>query len=596
VLHIRSLQQRFVIFVLLPVAALLVAMGLAGFVFARRSLLEEWEKAAVLKLQRAAHMVDMRLSRPKELIRLLQVATGNQAHALGLQAAVLKLMEASDGVLAVRLRPVAATPEPPGEAARPMMRGHGHGGMGGGQFRITAPRYDTTVDSQAVTLIATVSDAYGRAQAEVELTLDFRFLLEDLPLSDWYEARRSFLVDETGRILTSTAQEPRERLGDGGSRLELETLEALQSRTSGTVRGEGYPPGEVSGFYRLAEAPWNFVVFAPGADILATVIAFRNVYFATLGGFILIILALIRRVTGRTAAAVRELSAAAEGVAAGRYGEALPVTSRDEIGELTRSFNTMVEQLRERMRLKRSLDLAKEVQQNLLPQADPQLARIDVAGRSRFCDETGGDYYDYIQAPGTPGGGLHVVVGDVAGHGVSSALLMASVRASLRQRSAVGDGIGAIVSDVNRQITRDVGDSGRFMTLFYLALSGDGGELNWVRAGHDPGLFYAARNDDFHELYGEGLALGVDPDFRYQENRRLDLQPGDLILVGTDGIWESRSPEGEMFGKRRWQEVVHRHRDGSAAGILEAVFQALDLFTASARPHDDMTLIVAKIR
>ena len=594
-MHIRTLQQRFVIFVLLPVAALLVAMGVAGFVFARRSLLEEWEKATVLKLERAAHMVDMRLSRPKELMRLFQATAGGQGHGRGLQAVVLKLMEESDGVLAVRLRPVGP-PVPPGTEARPMMPGHDHGLMGGGQFRITAPRYDTEGDSQAVSLIATMNDAYGQAQAEVEVTLDFHFLLEDLPLSDWYEARRAYLVDETGRILTTTAREPRERLGDNGSRLELETLKALQSRTSGTVRGGGYPPVEVSGFYRLAEAPWNFVAVAPAKDILAAVNAFRNLYFATLGGFILIILVLIRRVTGRTAAAVRGLSAAAERVARGRYEEALPVTTRDEIGELTGSFNTMVVQLRERMRLKHSLDLAKEVQQNLMPQAAPRLDRIDVAGRSRFCDETGGDYYDYLHEPGAPGGGLQVVVGDVAGHGVSSALLMASVRASLRQRRAVGDGIGAIVSDVNRQITRDVGDSGRFMTLFYLVLSGDGRDLAWVRAGHDPGLFYAARDDVFHDLYGEGLALGIDPDYRFQENQRGGLQPRDLILVGTDGIWESRSPDGEMFGKDRWREVVRRHRDGTASEILEAVFQALEVFTAAARPHDDVTFIVIKIR
>jgi len=593
--RIRTLQQRFVLYMLLPVAALLVAMGTAGFVFARRSLLEEWEKATVLRLQRAAHMVDMRLSRPKELVRVLQASAGSQ-QALAVQAALLRQMEAGEGVLAVRLRPVEGDPAAP-PASPQAMAGHGHRGMGRGLFRITAPRFDAAADHQAVTLVSPVYDRYGRPQAEVEVTLDFRFLLEDLPLADWTEARRAFLVDDTGRILTSTDPEAGERLGGDGRSLEVRTLEAMQQRTSGTVRGEGYPPVEVSGFYRLAEAPWNFVVFVPGEEILSAVIAFRNVYFGTLAGFILLILVLIRRVTGRTAAAVRELSGAAERVAEGHYDRTLPVASADEIGELTRSFNTMVTQLRERTRLKRSLDLAKEVQQNLMPRAEPRLERLDLAGRSRFCDETGGDYYDYIFDPEAPEGGcLHVVVGDVAGHGISSALLMASVRASLRMRRAVGDGLGAIVSDVNRQITRDVGDSGRFLTLFYLALCGDGRGLRWVRAGHDPGLFYCAREDAFHELYGEGMALGIDADYRFQEYRRNGLAPGDLILVGTDGIWESHNPQGELFGKRRWQEVVQRHRDRPAAEILEAVFQAVQAFTGQPRPHDDMTLVVARIR
>ena len=591
--RIDTLQRRFVLLILVPVALLMLAMGMAGFVFARRSLLNEWEEATVLKLQRQAHLVDMRLARPKEWIHVLQSAMMERHGGMMLEQVVLQQLRTTPGVVAVTLTPLSGAAAP---AGRPPERRRPSGGMGmmGGGLRVTPPRYDAGVDNRTVSLISTLNDRDGRPVAELEVTLDFHYLLEDLPYSDWYEKRRSFLVDQSGRILTSTAKVKQERLGMDGNRLESATLKAMQHEISGTVRGPGNPPQEVSGFFRLQEAPWDFVVFASGQEILATIIGFRNIYFLTLGGFIIAILVLIRRVTSRTAAAIRGISAAAQRVARGDYAKIPAPDSRDEIGELTRSFNTMVVQLRERMRLKHSLDLAKEVQQNLIPHEAPHLETLDIAGRSRFCDETGGDYYDYILDPDDGDGRLHVIVGDVAGHGVASALLMASVRSSVRQRQAAGGTIGAVLSDVNRQISQDVGDSGRFMTLFYLAVNLAHRSICWVRAGHDPAVLYRRTADDFEALKGQGLPLGVDPDTHYDENLCRGLDPGDIILVATDGIWECRNPEGEMFGKRRWREVVRQRRDGTAADILAAVFQAVDAFTRGGQPRDDMTLIVLK--
>ena len=139
--------------------------------------------------------------------------------------------------------------------------------------------------------------------------------------------------------------------------------------------------------------------------------------------------------------------------------------------------------------IKQSLDLAREVQQNLLPHKNPQQKRLDIAGRSIYCDETGGDYYDFISRDSGENGPLAIAIGDVSGHGISSALLMATVRSSLRQRlSQPGDADG-IISDVNRQLAQDVEDSGQFMTLFYLMIDPTKKQLQWVRAGHDPAIF-----------------------------------------------------------------------------------------------------------
>ena len=121
--------------------------------------------------------------------------------------------------------------------------------------------------------------------------------------------------------------------------------------------------------------------------------------------------------------------------------------------------------------IKQSLDLAREVQQNLLPHKNPQLQRLDIAGRSIYCDETGGDYYDFIISDTAENGKLApIAIGDVSGHGISSALLMATVRSSLRQRLSQPGRADGVISDVNRQLARDVEDSGQFMTLFYLMI------------------------------------------------------------------------------------------------------------------------------
>jgi sigma-B regulation protein RsbU (phosphoserine phosphatase) len=116
-----------------------------------------------------------------------------------------------------------------------------------------------------------------------------------------------------------------------------------------------------------------------------------------------------------------------------------------------------------------------------------------------------------------------------------------------------------------------------------------------VRAGHDPGLMYRPGEDRFDALDGPGMALGVDPDGTYAVQKQDGMQAGDIVLVGTDGIWEARNCDGGMFGKSRFEAVVRTHRDQSAEAILEAVFDAVHTHACDTRLADDMTLIVVKI-
>ena len=294
-------------------------------------------------------------------------------------------------------------------------------------------------------------------------------------------------------------------------------------------------------------------------------------------------------------APVRRMENAMIKVEEGDFTVFVPVDTNDELGALADHFNQMTEGLKERYRLRRSLDLAKEVQQNLLPKANPVVEGLDIAGKSIYCDETGGDYYDFISIGDNDKQKIGVAIGDVAGHGISSALLMATVRSSLRQRASLPGSIANIISDINYQLVQDVEDSGQFMTMFYLSIDPMKRNLHWVRAGHDPAIFYDPGSDSFEELGGPGLSLGIDENWVFEDNLKTGLTKGQIILLCTDGIWEARDPRGEMFGKEPILHILQKNSSSSANEILEIILDSLNSFQKSAKIEDDITLVVIKI-
>jgi sigma-B regulation protein RsbU (phosphoserine phosphatase) len=245
--------------------------------------------------------------------------------------------------------------------------------------------------------------------------------------------------------------------------------------------------------------------------------------------------------------------------------------------------------------IKQSLGLAREVQQNLLPNKDPQMEKLDIAGQSIYCDETGGDYYDFITGDSGDKGRLTITIGDVSGHGISSALLMATVRSALRQRLSQPGNSGGIISDVNRQLVQDVEDSGQFMTMFYLNIDTTKMQAHWVRAGHDPAIFYDPAADSFEELAGSGVALGIDENWEYKEYIKSGLKSGQIIFLSTDGIWEAFNQKGDMFGKERIYDIIRKNSSLSADQIVNLLLASLKSFQQGAQIEDDITLVVIKI-
>ncbi|MFH1138134.1 MAG: SpoIIE family protein phosphatase [Pseudomonadota bacterium] len=589
--RIKSLHQRLLLFVLIPMAILLVVMGVVVFSYAQEKIRAQWSESVKLRLGQIAHNVDMRLDRPKQLLRLYNESSGTPGGA-GVRDAVLARLKSMEGVAGVRLARRGASTE---EWESSPMAGPRRGRSAGmerrrqGMMHVSLPHYHPEIDGRVITLSSDPDVAAER----VEVDIYFDYLIKKLAVGKWREST-AILVAQNGDVLN-----PKD-LGDwpeteDGLALKKSTLEAMRQAPSGTVFGLGNPPRIMSGYHQLEQAPWTLVIFASGEEVLSELLNFRLYYIGVVTGFGFLLLLLVHAVTGRTIVAIKTVSREVEQLARGRFGPPLPVQSEDEVGELTRGFNTMVDQLKDRMRIKKTLNLAMEVQLSLLPQSAPLIEGLDVAGRSIYCDETGGDYFDYIPRGRGDGGKWLLLLGDVSDHGLPSALLMTTARAFLRQRAQQPGGPAEILTDVNRLLADDTTESGLFMTLFCLEIDPVKKNMAWSAAGHDPAIVYDINADAFAELEGRGPALGIMESFGYQTFRgSLDL--GRIIVIGTDGIWETRNPRGEHFGKDRLRALIAKNHQKTAQNILAAVIEAVDLFRASNDITDDLTLIVVKVK
>jgi sigma-B regulation protein RsbU (phosphoserine phosphatase) len=281
-----------------------------------------------------------------------------------------------------------------------------------------------------------------------------------------------------------------------------------------------------------------------------------------------------------------------EQVTNGDLSGKVPVTTADEFGVIAQHTNKMIDGLKHRIALLGALKVAEEVQRNLLPKAPPKVPGLELAAISKYSEETGGDYYDFMPLSN---GRLAVAVGDVSGHGVGSALLMASARASLRMAWDAGADIADIITRVNKRLAKDVDETGRFLTLFLLEVDPASKKLKWVAGGHDPALLYDPVSDDFSELGGRGLAVGVLEGAKYEVSHRIGWEPGSILLVGTDGIWETHNDRHEMFGKERLKEIIRAHASASPQSVVDAIINALNDFREGSVQEDDITMVLLKL-
>ncbi len=235
--------------------------------------------------------------------------------------------------------------------------------------------------------------------------------------------------------------------------------------------------------------------------------------------------------------------------------------------------------------------VAREIQQRLFPKTAPQLPGFDIAGVSHPAEATGGDYFDYIPMLH---GRLGIVVGDVTGHGIGPALLMAETRAYLRILARNRDDVGDILTRANRVLAEDVG-SERFVTLFLAQIDVERGTLCYASAGHPPAYVLGGDGTLRAELKRTGIPLGIDLDTVYSAPTTIELKAGDTLAFLTDGIEETLSPQNEFFGSKRVLEVLQQHRHLPAAAMVDALHHATREFAEGAAQLDDFTAIVMKI-
>ncbi len=242
--------------------------------------------------------------------------------------------------------------------------------------------------------------------------------------------------------------------------------------------------------------------------------------------------------------------------------------------------------------MRAALTVAAEVQRSLLPKNPSHLPGLELAGYMVPSESVGGDYLDFLVGDELAGRGVGIVVGDVTGHGPGAALMMTAARAFLRMRANRPGGIGEIVAEMNRHLVADLGDTERFMSLFFIVFHEN--QLTWVGAGHEPALLVDPGSAIVAELEGDGPLLGIDSDISFAEHQARFEKPGQVLALCTDGVTEAWNPEGEQFGRERFKQSLLRHAQHNAEVILEKIVQDVLDFRGSAQQLDDLTLVVLK--
>jgi phosphoserine phosphatase RsbU/P len=377
---------------------------------------------------------------------------------------------------------------------------------------------------------------------------------------------------------------------------DLGALDAINSpyQSTLTVDSERYML-MVSPFQHETGLSWLIVTVVPEADFLAEVQAGgRRSMFVGLAAVvgtvllgIFVAVAMVRPIVS--------LVAHVRHIGQGNLDSELHLTQASEMVQLSDEINDMMAGLRDRLKMRAALAMAMAVQQSLLPTRTPTVSGLDIAGHSTYCDETGGDYYDYLNVMDLSDSGVAIAVGDVVGHGVAAAMMMATARGILVSRCNEPGSLADLLTHLNRHLARDVTNTGRFMTMLLLTLDAERNTGHWTSAGHDAPIVYDPQDGTFAEAELGGLPLGVMDDEIYKEHTFDNVRTGQIYFVGTDGIWEMMDGGGDEFGKDRLRELIRENAHRSADEISNCLRDELAAYLGESKQEDDVTFVVVKV-
>jgi len=240
--------------------------------------------------------------------------------------------------------------------------------------------------------------------------------------------------------------------------------------------------------------------------------------------------------------------------------------------------------------IQHDLDVARSIQQSLLPKEKPNAQSFDIAGWNKSADETGGDYFDWLTLPD---GRVVTILADVTGHGIGPALLATSCRAYARSMFDAYRDLAPAMAKLNETIWFDHA-RGRFVTFVAAVCSKNGEEVEVLSAGHGPILFYSRASDSFSEVNAQAVPFGILPAFNSEPPSRLLFRTGDMLLLSTDGFFEWENKEGEQFGVERLMKTLRASRDRPAEDIIRSMHEAVLAFSGGTGQQDDLTAILIK--
>ncbi len=265
------------------------------------------------------------------------------------------------------------------------------------------------------------------------------------------------------------------------------------------------------------------------------------------------------------------------------------LTTIASVASIKIEHERLLEERLEKRRMEEELKVASEIQMRLQPFAPPKLQGWEMTAVSFPCREVGGDYYDFIQCKKRAC--LAIAVGDVSGKGTGAALLMSSLHAAVRAQAQTSQSISEVMSQINQYIYEN-SPPNKFLTLFYGELDPTSAKMTYSNGGHNPPMLVRASGEVVRLAQG-GLPIGMMPGVKYQEES-VAFEPGDALVIYSDGITESVNDKEEEFGEERLIEVVRNNLTRSASGIRDKIDEALSRFVGTTPPIDDMTLMIIK--
>jgi serine phosphatase RsbU (regulator of sigma subunit) len=505
---------------------------------------------------------------PRLVEEATKVAAEGLAAAAGPDAGRRLEAEMREGLAEARLQAMAA-------------RATREAAARGSEAGVPTERVPTENDGQQVA-VAVRRD--GRVLGHAHATLNMERTLQTvLGVARRDPAEIHFAVDRRGTIHTPEPADVPRLEAMGVVRASEEQAVAVQRAGDWIVASRRAPAGMTFGIARPIGEPLR--------EIRRT--SLRNLGLGLLA-VVLALVAIVPLATGMT----RHAATLTDGVrrlAGGDFSTRVPVRSSDEFGVLAAAFNQMAADLErheamavEQERLRRELELSRLIQTEMLPHGPLVSGAAEIAGLSLPAREVGGDFFNYFLLPDTR---LAMLVGDVSGKGVSAALLMANVQATLRARMPYEPDLAKLADALDREL--DLNTPGAvYLTLFVGLLEPGGRVLRYVNAGHNP-QFLLRGDGRIEPLSSTGLPIALYAGHGYRESQ-VEVAPGDLLFFYTDGLVETENEEGEMFGAERLQALL-TGAEGDVNAVLRRVAEALDAHRGHAEPFDDATLMAMRV-